>query len=371
MQVAFYKHNIGQEEKAAVLAALDLEFLTTGKITTEFEKAFSKHTAIPYTVGLMSCTAALELSLRACGVGTGDEVVTTPMTFVATSLAIIHCGAIPIWVDVEPTTGNIDADKIEQAITPKTKAILPVHLYGQMCDMKKIRAIADKHKLYVIEDAAHALDSERDGIRVGELGDFACFSFYATKSITCGEGGAVAVHDKKFNDKIRLLRSHGLSSDAADRYQGAYKHWDLVDFGYKCNMDNIKAAMLIPQLAKSKQQRDAREQKYKRYKAILGGMLGIDFPEILEESKSDHHLFTIWVDPAKRDSILHRMQEAGIGVAVNYKSINLLTALKEKYGVTSFPNSELMGASTISLPFYPKLTNIEIDHICERLLEVV
>lgn len=188
-KIEFYKHSISQKDIDNTVKVLRSLFLTTGETVKEFEEKFSQYLGCKYTVGVTSCTAALHLSLLAYGVGSGDEVITTPMTFIATANSIIHAGATPVFVDVEPETGNIDANLIEGAITSRTKAILPVHLYGQMCDMKRIREIADKYHLLVIEDAAHAIETSREGVRPGELGDAACFSFYATKNITSGEGG--------------------------------------------------------------------------------------------------------------------------------------------------------------------------------------
>lgn len=373
MKVPFFKHCVGHDEKTSVLAALDSEFLTTGKYVSEFEEKFSTFVGIPNTVGLTSCTAALHLGLLACGVGPGDEVITTPQTFVATSLAIIHCGATPVWVDVEPNTGNIDATKIEEKITKKTKAILPVHLYGQMCDMGSIYDIAKKYSLFIIEDAAHALLSRRGVYKVGDLSDVACFSFYATKSITCGEGGAACTRSKELSDKIRLLRSHGMSGDAATRHTGQFKHWDLLDTGWKYNMDNIKAALLLPQLSKAQYWRSARKNIFKQYQERLSEIDAIHFPEIVPAAESDYHLFTIWVDPTRRDAIIAALQAAGIGVTVNYRSINLLSAFSSMFnlGSGSFPISEKIGLSTISLPTYPALTAEEITYIVDTLTTVL
>lgn len=188
MKVEFYKHNISQKDIENATKVLNSLFLTTGEVVDEFEKKFSQYLGRKYTVGVTSCTAALHLSLLAYGIAPGDEVITSPMTFIATANSIIYAGATPVFVDAESETGNIDTNLIEAAVTPRTKALLPVHLYGQMCNMKKIREIADRHHLVVIEDAAHAIEASREGKRVGALGDAACFSFYATKNITSGEG---------------------------------------------------------------------------------------------------------------------------------------------------------------------------------------
>lgn len=373
MKINFFSHNLGNEERKAALQAMQSDFLTTGKYVAKFEKEFSQYIGAESTIGVMSCTAALHLSLQALNIGKGDEVITTPMTFAASSLAIIHTGATPVWVDVEPETGNLDAQQIEAAITSRTKAILPVHLYGQMCDMLTIRDIADKHGLLIIEDAAHALESSRDGIRVGELSDAACFSFYATKSITSGEGGAISTNSQALYDKIIMLRSHGMDKDAGQRHEKRFQHWDLTDFGWKYNMNNIQASILIPQLSKINYIHEKRKNIYQQYIAGLSKIPGLKFPQILPGSKNAFHLFTIWVDPQRRDKILWDLQKHGIGIAVNYRSINILTKFQEVFckGRGSFPISENIGDSTISLPFHTKLTNEEINYIIKTLKELL
>ncbi|MHC3130097.1 MAG: DegT/DnrJ/EryC1/StrS family aminotransferase [Candidatus Bathyarchaeota archaeon] len=373
MKIEFYKHSIGEEEKRNVLECLDGIFLTTGSYVSEFENRFSECFGLNYSVGLTSCTAALHLSLLALGIGPGDEVITTPMTFIATVTPIMHAGAKPIFVDVEKETGLIDPDLIESAITERTKLILPVHLYGQMCDMKKIKKVADKHNLRIIEDAAHCIEGERAGVKPGHLGDVACFSFYATKNITSGEGGAIATSNKEIADKVRLLRQHGMSKEAADRYSGVYKHWDMVECGWKYNMDNIQASLLLPQLKKVDEQWQRREKVYNKYVDYLNKVSQIDYPKIKPDSKSAYHLFTIWVEPERRDKILHLLGEKKIGVAVNYRSIHLLTYFRETFGFRrgDFPVAESIGDRTISLPFYPQLSDEEIRFVAETLRKVV
>lgn len=365
MKIEFYKHNLGQEEKDKVIECLNGIFLTTGSYVSEFEDIFAQYLDLQYAVGLTSCTAALHLSLLAAGIGEGDEVITTPMTFIATATAILHTGAKPVFVDVERDTALIDPGKIESAITDKTKAIIPVHLYGQMCDMKKIRAIADKYDLTIIEDCAHCVEGERDGIRPGQYGDIACFSFYATKNITSGEGGAVATNNKELADKVRMLRQHGMSKEAADRYSGTYKHWDMIECGWKYNMDNIQAALLIPQMKKIHLNWKKREELYKNYIERLKPVPNIEYPRILENSKSAYHLFTIWVDRNMRDGILQSLGDNGIGVAVNYRAIHLLTYFRTRFGFKrgDFPVSEEIGDRTISLPFWIGLSDSDIKHI--------
>ena len=372
-KVEFFKHNIGPQEIARLTEVLNTPILTTGAVVQEFEERFAAELGAPHAVGVTSCTAALHLSLLAYDVGPGDEVITSPMTFVATSNAVLHAGASPVFVDVEPETGNIDAELIERAITPKTKAILPIHLYGQMCDMKQIRKLADLHNLIVIEDAAHALEAERDGVRPGQLSDAACFSFYPTKSITSGEGGAVVTNSAEIAARLKKLRLHGMDLSAIDRYSKRYQHWDADCVGWKYNMDNIQAALLVPQLEHLEERWRRREEICHRYVEALRGVQGLGFPAVLPDSKSGRHLFTIWVAPERRDETLWKLEERGIGVAVNYRAIHLLSYYRRtfEYGESMFPVAERIGESTISLPLYPKLTNKEVDYVITAVREAL
>ncbi len=372
MRVEFYKHNISQQDIDNAVSVLNSLFLTTGEVVSEFEGKFSRYLGSRYTVGVTSCTAALHLSLLACGIGPGDEVITTPMTFVATANSVIHAGATPVFVDVEPETANINADLIEGAITPKTKAVLPVHLYGQMCDMKNIRQIADRHHLIIIEDAAHAIEASRDGIRPGELGDAVCFSFYATKNITSGEGGAVSTNKEAIAEKLKRLRLHGMSSSAADRYSKRYEHWDMEMLGWKCNMSNIQAALLLNQLENIEKKWQRREQICQMYEEAFEEDSGVTCLKVLPNSKSARHVFTILVPPPKRDRILWQLQEKGIGVAVNFRAIHLLTFYRQTFGCRRgmYPMAEKIGDSTITLPLYPKLTDEEVRYVIQTVKEV-
>ncbi len=372
MKIEFYKHNIGSDEKKKVLECLDGIFLTTGSYVAEFEKKFSTYLNLQYTVGLTSCTAALHLSLLAMGIGSGDEVITTPLTFIATATAIMQAGAKPVFVDVDRDTGLIDPEKIENAVTERTRAVIPVHLYGQMCDMKKIREIADKYNLKIIEDAAHCIEGKRDGTGPGRLGDAACFSFYATKNITSGEGGAIATNNKKMADKVAILRQHGMSREAADRYSGVYEHWDMVEFGWKYNMDNIQAALLLPQLEKIDTLWEKRKKLYDKYIEEFRKVPEIAWPEVVKESKSAYHIFTIWLSRDKRDYALRKLGENGIGVAVNYRAIHLLTYFRRQFGYKrgDFPVAEEIGDRTISLPFWIGLKNREIQKTVDAVRQV-
>ena len=372
MKVEFYKHNIGQQDIDSAVAVLNSLFLTTGDAVAGFEARFSRYLGCSYTVGVTSCTAALHLALLAHGIGPGDEVITTPMTFIATANAVLHAGAKPVFVDVEPDTGNIDVDLIEHAITPRTRAVVPVHLYGQMCDMKRLRALADRHDLVIIEDAAHAIEAARDGIRPGQLGDTACFSFYATKSITSGEGGAVSTNDEAIAGKLLKLRLHGMNKGAAERYALPYEHWDMEMLGWKYNMSNIQAALLLNQLERIDQNRQRREAICLRYEEGFSDSPNVACLKVLPDSRSARHLFTILVDPARRDDLLVQLQDKGIGVAVNYRAIHLLTYYRRVLGYSrgGFPVAERIGDSTITLPLYPKLTDDEVQYVIRIVQEV-
>jgi dTDP-4-amino-4,6-dideoxygalactose transaminase len=372
-KVEFFKHNIDDSDIKRVGEILQSIFLTTGSAVAEFEQGFSAYTGLKHTAAVTSCTAALHLSLIACGIGKGDEVITTPMSFCATANAVAHAGAVPVFVDAERETGNIDASLIEKAVTEKTKGIIPVHLYGQMCDMKKISGIAGKYGLAVIEDAAHAIEAEREGVKVGHLSDTACFSFYATKNITSGEGGAVCTNDAGRDEMLRMLRLHGIDKAAIDRYTKRYQHWDMPVLGWKYNMDNIHAALLIGQVARLDELWSRRDHLWRLYEEGFRGIKGVEILRTLPDSRHARHLFTILVDPGRRDSILWSLQEKGIGVAVNYRPIHLLKYYRKIFGYKEgdFPVAEDIGARTISLPLYPKLGDGEALFTIETVRKVV
>jgi UDP-4-amino-4-deoxy-L-arabinose-oxoglutarate aminotransferase len=307
----------------------------------------------------------------ALGIGQGDEVITTPMTFAATLNSIIRCGARPILVDVEADTGNLDAGLVEAAVSIRTKAVIPVHLYGQPCDMRSLAGIADRRGLALVEDAAHCVEGVRDGIRPGILGTAACFSFYATKNLTAGEGGAVASRDAGLLSRVRRLRLHGIDRDAASRHGGQYVHWDQVELGFKANMCDIQAALLRPQLARIESLRLRRERIARRYDRAFAGIPGIGTPALRPETIHARHLYTIQVDPVRRDAWLWALQQKGIGVAVNFRPVHMLTWHRDlgRYP-GAFPNAERIGASTITLPMYPRLTRAEQDRVIEAVLEL-
>ena len=373
MKVEFYKHPLGEEEINSVTQVLHSMFLTSGPKTKEFEAAFADYMRAKHCIGVTSWTMGGFIALKALELQDGDEVITTPMTFMATANIILEAGLTPVFVDVEPDIGNISCDAIERAITPRTRAILPVHLYGQMCDMRRMSEIAKKHNLAIIEDCAHCVEGERDGVRPGELSDMAVFSFYATKNLACGEGGAITTNSAELTERLHKLRLHGMNKSAADRYTVRFKHYDMEVLGYKCNMFDIQAAILIPQIARLPERLARREEICRMYEAGFKNVAGIGFPPVLPKSTSGRHLFTIWVDPAIRDEALSVLQDRGIGVAVNFRSINRLTYYKTHFDVPdgTFPNAERIGDSTITLPLYTLLKQEEIDYVIATVKSVV
>jgi UDP-4-amino-4-deoxy-L-arabinose-oxoglutarate aminotransferase len=369
VKVEFYRHALGADEKAEVAAVLDGVFLTAGPRTKAFEEWLAGYLGVDGAVGLFSATTALFLAMKGLDIGPGDEVITTPMTFIATPNTILHCGATPVFVDCDPNTANIDLDLVERAITPRTRAIVPVHLYGNMVDMRRLRAIADRHGLAIIEDCAHCIEGERDGVKPGQLGDVACFSFYATKNLACGEGGAVASRNRTLLDRIRLLRTHGMNKEAANRYTATYQHWDMLELGYKGNMFDVQAALLLPQTRHVDERLARREAICQRYQAGFDAA-GIAYPKVSPGARSARHLFTVWADPDRRDAVLSELQSRGVGVAVNYRAVHLLTYYRQHHGGHrgQFPVAERVGDSTITLPLYPSLSDEQVEYVIASVI---
>jgi len=369
VRVPFYRHDLGAPEVGAIADVLKGPILTTGDTVAAFEASFASYLGQRHALGVTSCTGAMHMALLALGIGEGDEVITTPMTFIATAAAILEAGATPVFVDVEADTGNIDANLVAAAITPRTRAILPVHLYGLLCDMRRLRAIADRHGLAIVEDAAHCVEGVRDGVRPGALSDAACFSFYATKNLTCGEGGAITTNDPGLYEKLKLLRLHGMTKSAADRHREGYQHWDMKMLGWKYNMDNIQAAMLIPQLGRLNGKLVRRERLAAIYSERLARINWLQIPSLPPGTIHARHLFPVWLDTPLRDKMISGLQELGIQSVVNYRAIHLTSFLQERLGYKpgDFPVAESIGDRTLSLPYYPDMPDEHIDIACDAM----
>jgi UDP-4-amino-4-deoxy-L-arabinose-oxoglutarate aminotransferase len=391
-RVEFFRHTLGDEEAASWRQVLETVCLTLGPQVAAFEQelgAFLLRGREPgdelhgprHVVGTNSCTNGLLVALRALGLEPGDEVITTPMTFVSTTNAILHLGGKPVLVDVDPATGLLDPAAVRAAIGPRTRGILPVHLYGQLADMRAFRALADTHGLFLLEDSAHGTEMERDGVRPGDLGDAAVFSFYATKTLTSGDGGAVVTKRADLAERMRRLRNHGVSKAAADRHGGLYQHWDMVELGFKANLTDLDAAILRPQLPRALAQRSARESVDLRYRALLPELAPRLFaqpdsavpPLVTRVGQSTHHLFTVHVPAERRDAILTALGARGIGVAVNYRAIHTLSYLEKTLSIPrgALPHAEAIGDRTVSLPQYPALAEAQQIRVVQALEESV
>ncbi|HEY8187325.1 MAG TPA: DegT/DnrJ/EryC1/StrS family aminotransferase [Pyrinomonadaceae bacterium] len=371
--IPFFMHDLGKAELDAVAEVLRNPILTTGEWVARFEQRFADYLEVRHAIAVTSCTGALHLSLLALGIGPGDEVITTPMTFIASSTAIMEAGAKPVFVDVEAETGNLDVRNIESAITDRTRAIVPVHLYGQMCDMRGLRRIADSYGLKIIEDAAHCIEGVRDSVRPGQLGDTACFSFYATKNLTCGEGGALVTNDDNLAEKLRLLRLHGMNKNANDRHREGYKHWDMTVMGWKYNMDNIQAALLLPQMDRLDDNWRRRAELAAYYQDRLWDISNLSRPATLPGVDHAWHLFPVWIGEKQRDRVIRQLQNQSISVMVNYRAIHLLTYFRETFGHREgdFPIAERIGDASLSLPFYPNMPLEHVQRVVEELREAL
>lgn len=361
---------IEEDEIAEVVACLRSSWIGTGPRVARFEKDFATYKGVSTAVAVNSCTAALHLSLLASGVASGDEVITTPMTFCATVNAILHAGATPVLADVDPATMNIDPGEIERRITPRTRAILPVHFAGRPCDMDRIMDIAQRHGLKVIEDCAHAIETEYRGRKAGTFGDFACFSFYSTKNVVTGEGGMILAKREEDISRLKVLGLHGMSKDAWKRFRDqGFKHYQVVECGFKYNMMDLQASMGLHQLQRVDACWEKRAAVWKRYMEAFAGLpIGLPAPF---EAGTRHacHLFTILVDGERagvsRDEFLNRMTYHGIGVGVHYLSLPEHPYYQRTLGwkPEDCPNAMRIGRQTVSLPISAKLTERDCDDV--------
>lgn len=376
--IIFGSPYIGKEEIAEMVKTLKSGWIGTGPKTAKFEEQVGRYVGAKYGLALNSCTAGLHLSLLACGIGPGDEVIITPLTFCATVNAIIHSGARPVFVDVDRPTMNIDADKIEKAVTERTKAIMPVHLAGRPCEMDEIIKIAKKHKLYVIEDAAQALGSEYKGKKIGSIGDLTCFSFYVTKNIITGEGGMVMTNNKNFAEKIKIYALHGMSKDAWKRYSDdGYKHYQVIYPGFKYNMTDMQASLGVHQLKRIAIFDKTRQKIWNSYNAAFKD-LPIELPAPFGKNiHHNKHLYTLLIDKNKsgisRDKFMLELHRRGIGTGVHFIPVHLHKYYRERFGYKSgdYPNAEFIGERTVSLPLSAKLTEAEAMRVIKAVREVI
>jgi dTDP-4-amino-4,6-dideoxygalactose transaminase len=374
--LVFGAPDIQQAEIDEVVDSMRRGWLGTGPKVTRFERdiAAFKQVDPDRVVALNSCTAALHLSLLAAGVGPGDEVITTALTFCATVNAIIQVGATPVLADVDPVTSNIDLADVERRITPRTRALLPVHFAGRPCDMVALMTLATKHGLKVIEDCAHALEAQVDGHGAGTFGDFGCFSFYATKNVTAGEGGMVLARNAADAARIRLMSLHGMSADAWKRFgDTGYRHYQVVEAGFKYNMMDLQAAIGVHQLQRVEAAWQRRQILWREYQEALASLAVRRPADPAPNTLHSHHLYAIQVESgeAARDKLLQGMTAHGIGVGVHYLSVAEHSYYQERFGWTpdEWPQAMRIGRTTLSLPLMPQLTREDQGRVVEALSE--
>jgi len=372
--VPFYRHGLDAGYAQAVGDVLASPFLTTGGVSKNVEEQLRRFFDVPHALLVNSWTNGAVATLLALGIGQGDEVIVPAMTFVATANVAELLGAKPVFVDVDETTLMVTPERVARALTPKTRAVIPVHLYGQMCDIPALRAaIAGRPEVAIIEDAAHSFESRYKGDPPGAHSDAAIFSFYATKNVTCGEGGAIITRRADLFEAILQTRLHGMSAGAVDRFAGErYRHWDMACLGTKANLPDLLAALLPRQIATVRERLALREERAQRYEEAFSGNM-IRLPEMMPGTVSARHLFPIHLPPRYRDRALAVLNEHGIGTTVNYRAVPMTTYYRKKYGYVAadFPVSYEWGEGTIALPLYPSLTVEEQDYVIATVRDVV
>jgi dTDP-4-amino-4,6-dideoxygalactose transaminase len=341
-----------------------------------FEEAFAAYVGARHAVAVNSCTAALHLSLIAAGIGPGDEVVTTPLTFCATANVIVHTGATPVFADIDPATGNIDPDAIFAALTPRTRAVLPVHYGGRPVDVEAIRAIARRRHLVVIEDAAHCIEGATAGEKIGRTADFTAFSFYATKNITTGEGGMVTTDLSDAADRMRVASLHGMTKNGWSRYErGRAVDYDVLMAGFKYNMSDLQAALGLHQLAAIDRHLVRRRAIAARYDAGLAALPIDRFAPVPSGTTHAHHLYTILVDGRagrSRDDVADALAAEGISTSVHFPPVHLHGFYRDRYGFREgqFPHAERIARHVLSLPMSPAITDAQVDRVVAAVRRV-
>ena len=371
----FHRASFGKEEERELIAALRSGWITLGPRCEKFERAMSRYLGVKHALATNSCTAALHLALLVAGVGKGDEVITSSLTFASTVNVIEHCGAKPVFADIRLDNLNIDETRLAGLVNRRTKAIVPVHFAGRPCDMRAICALARRKKLMVISDCAHALETEYGGKKVSAWGDAAAFSFYATKNITTGEGGMLVTRHKRLAEQAGVLRLHGLSRDAWKRYhRGGSPHYAVVSPGYKYNMGDLQAVLGLAQLKKVTSFWRQRAAHKLLYDKLLRGKRGIQLLSDSGGAKDAHHLYVLMLRVEElgltRDKVVEGMLRRRIGVGIHFRPVHLEPYYRRKYGYSpgDLPNTEYAGERILSLPFYPSLSARDVERIVRELL---
>jgi dTDP-4-amino-4,6-dideoxygalactose transaminase len=372
--VPFAPPDLGQAEIDEVCRTLASGWLSTGPRVREFESAFADYVGARHALALNSCTAALHLSLLAADVSAQHEVITTPLTFCATANTIVHTGARPVFADIDPQTWNLNPAAVLAALTPRTKAIIPVHYGGRPADLRALEAIARPRGLALIEDAAHCIEGQEGGRKIGAISDFTCFSFYATKNLTTGEGGMVTTNDAAAAERMRVASLHGMDRDAWSRYlPGGRTDYQVRMAGFKYNMMDLQAAIGLHQLARIGQMHARRTALAARYDQGLSGLPLERSAPAAEGMTHAHHLYPVLVDcktaGISRDELRDRLRARGICTSVHFPALHLQPYYSERFAFRRgmFPVAEKVADQTVSLPFSPALTDADIDRVIEAM----
>ncbi len=357
---------IGDEEIESVVATLRSGWLTSGPRTAELEERFARRTGVAHAIATSSCTEALHLSLLASGIGAGDEVVTTSFTWPATVNAVLHTGAAPVFADVDPGTLDLDPEMAARAVTARTKALLPVHFAGGPCDMDALGAIASEHGLRIVEDAAHAVEADVRGRRIGAIGDFTCFSLYATKSLAGGEGGIITTGSTEAAERLRLLRAHGITRDPWKRASThMLGHYDVVEPGFKANLADLQAAAALPKLDRLELFHAHRAELVARYDDGIADLAGIEPIGRPGYGRHAHHLYVVRIDPeaagADRDRYAAALMAENVATGLHFLPVHTLSWYRANLPGTRLPVTERAGRQVLSLPLAAAHTDADID----------
>lgn len=372
MYIPYGRQSIDEDDIQAVVNVLRSDFVTTGPKVHEFEQAFAKYVGSKYAVAVSNGTAALHLACLAAGIGPGDEVITTPITFAASANSVLYCGGTVVFADIDPLTYNINPDEIRKKITSHTKAIIPVDYTGQPCALDEIYSIAKEYGLLVIEDASHALGAEYKGAKIGSLSDMTTFSFHPVKHITTGEGGMITTNDDKLFQQLFMLRTHGITRDSSLMHanQGGW-YYEQLDLGYNYRLTDIQCALGLNQLKKIDQFIERRREIAEKYNKAFKGLDYIVTPFQALEGNNSWHLYVIQLKGIERKKAYDMLQAAGIGVNVHYIPVYKLPYYQEHgHADTSCPNAEKFYEKIISIPMFPALQESEQDFVINSIIKL-
>ncbi|MBN2075691.1 MAG: DegT/DnrJ/EryC1/StrS family aminotransferase [Dehalococcoidales bacterium] len=373
-KIALSDIDLDEQEINAVTDVLESKWLTMGEITQQFETAFKKYLGIKYAFAVSNCTAALHIAHTVLNIKEGDEVICPSLTFIATANSILYTGATPVFSDIMGFDNlNVSPEDIRRKITRKTKAITVVHYGGNPCEMNEILEIAREHNLKVIEDAAHAPGADYKGKKCGTIGDIGCFSFFSNKNMATGEGGMIVTNNDELGEKIRLLRSHGMTTLTLDRHKGHAYSYDVTDLGYNYRIDEMRSALGLVQLKKLEKNNRRRKHIVDEYQRGLKELKEISIPFNLSEGTSSNHIFPVLLQKGTRDRFMEKLKERGIQTSIHYPPIHLFRYYRDRFGYKqgTLPFTEEIGEKEVTLPLHPIMTDGDVKYIVNSIKEIL